>query len=1192
MTEAYGDLVTGQYTVDTAQAEATAHIERYLAPSVSAVRMLQMAGAWPETPMDRVLFAPFGSADWPHFFTAGVGVNITVSLLSQRWGGAAAEIRYTLDGSSPSADSPQAKLAAGDRFPVIFLNRSGWLCASSWSNGVRTSANDSCALNIRYSNPRVCDFTAGTCTVDTPIASMRETYSLGPSIYRKAPSRNTSWVGGPIVLYGTQFATGIGLWAPQAVVYNLTGLAFRRLVLYVGVDQGKLGSGYTGPEPINESNGVLGWYMGWARAHLPLARLQVWLDGRLLEETPSLNVNMAPYPIDVALPPGATILRIIAIGAKGLRDASYALNYLNAVGGFLYSAAPVPPPPPAPPPAPAPVPAGATRVTAETCGAANWLQSWVINPSTGGRVMVGLLGSDLCLDATDATQLRAVKCSSSQHTQEWRWNASSAMLASAGNSDCPGGADYGCCVSELGSGSYKPGDVVNLYGCCDPQPPCTNQQIVLKPDSTAAGGDGHRLVIERAGLCISVQHHAPAPPAPPNSYDLHPRIASSHGPLRPASVPILPALNIGSPGVFLVGSADAAAWSGPLNYLPVRPDSTLKVNGEGRLSQTLGGWGRYWLSAGDLPVVSLVSRNGGGAYSAPCILPGLGAKAVARVGIATNGAFKWLDEFAAVNSTRSTTGWTWRAADKHVGGVVALRLLPLVQNQSMGFILRLDASDCKQKLAAVFAVGRVGSANDTIDLQTNEQPPVARITTGERGPSDPLDPSAYAMTYTELSAGPVGGAGTQSFTAPAAVLDGGAQAPLPVAAGPDRCAVFRTDVSSAGTADFLVLSGYLGHNASGVSEALQRLDKQSSMFVSQPWLESMKKQWFQHWIGGSLTPRDTFAQLRSPRGFASAVAAYDRYAAAASNRLQVVTDDVLFDVTIGNIAGKLAMLYEYPAFIHGSDDAKFGKVSYGQSPWSFAGYHREVASSLQFCMLISLFVVFAVRLASPNNQRVTFPDAGSQDVRTGRNRYWSIPFVISGWAEEQDWYMVQHCAWHYRWTGDLEYLRTIWPACRRALEHALTANDPDGDGYHTDYYMYNDGDTHERGGRSVGQQQLAIAALRFGAEMAAHLRNDTDQQRYERLANSTAQKMQHSLWHPQVGAFVDGEWNGEMRPHPEAMSEWPATTMLLATGDITPMQGYLASRYVAETLHVTSPSDPNVTIELISDFLPVKWSHH
>ena len=73
-----------------------------------------------------------------------------------------------------------------------------------------------------------------------------------------------------------------------------------------------------------------------------------------------------------------------------------------------------------------------------------------------------------------------------------------------------------------------------------------------------------------------------------------------------------------------------------------------------------------------------------------------------------------------------------------------------------------------------------------------------------------------------------------------------------------------------------------------------------------------------------------------------------------------------------------------------------------------------------------------------------------------------------------------------------------------------------------------------------------------------------------------------------MGAFCDGEWTGAMRPHPEAMSEWPATTMLLATGDISPMQAYLASRYIAHTLHVTSPTDPNVTIELISDFLPVK----
>ena len=100
----------------------------------------------------------------------------------------------------------------------------------------------------------------------------------------------------------------------------------------------------------------------------------------------------------------------------------------------------------------------AQRESAETCGAANWLQSWVINPARG-KVMVGLLSSDLpryhrCAAACSEVQLLAA-CRSG--------DVSSAMLASAGNSGCRR-FEYGCCVSELGSGSYKPGDVVNLTG--------------------------------------------------------------------------------------------------------------------------------------------------------------------------------------------------------------------------------------------------------------------------------------------------------------------------------------------------------------------------------------------------------------------------------------------------------------------------------------------------------------------------------------------------------------------------------------------------------------------------------------------------------------------------------------------------------------------------------------------------------
>ena len=140
----------------------------------------------------------------------------------------------------------------------------------------RTSANDSCALNIAYPRHRgLCNFTKedgtdvsnlGQCQVDVPISAVDETYSLGPSIYRKAPARNKSWVGGKVVLYGTEFrSAAIGMWAPQAIVYNLSGPVaskWRQLVLYVGIDQGETGSGIgETAEPMTRT--LLGWYLGW-----------------------------------------------------------------------------------------------------------------------------------------------------------------------------------------------------------------------------------------------------------------------------------------------------------------------------------------------------------------------------------------------------------------------------------------------------------------------------------------------------------------------------------------------------------------------------------------------------------------------------------------------------------------------------------------------------------------------------------------------------------------------------------------------------------------------------------------------------------------------------------------------------------------------------------------------------------------
>ena len=44
----------------------------------------------------------------------------------------------------------------------------------------------------------------------------------------------------------------------------------------------------------------------------------------------------------------------------------------------------------------------------------------------------------------------------------------------------------------------------------------------------------------------------------------------------------------------------------------------------------------------------------------------------------------------------------------------------------------------------------------------------------------------------------------------------------------------------------------------------------------------------------------------------------------------------------------MAYQYEHPAFLHGSHDAKYGKISVGTYGATAAGYHSQVESTLRF----------------------------------------------------------------------------------------------------------------------------------------------------------------------------------------------------------------------------------------------------
>ena len=378
--------------------------------------------------------------------------------------------------------------------------------------------------------------------------------------------------------------------------------------------------------------------------------------------------------------------------------------------------------------------------------------------------------------------------------------------------------------------------------------------------------------------------------------------------------------------------------------------------------------------------------------------------------------------------------------------------------------------------------------------------------------------------------------------------------------------------SAAADSRLVCVWGYSDYDHQAVDEAYQRLKYKP--FADSQWVETMKQKWFHHWVGRGLNPEEKFLEVLqdSQTHVAQSSAFWNQQ----RSRLRIKTPDERFDNAINNTAAVLRRQYEYPAFVHGLEWLKYGKISCGHFGCEATGYHQEVADSLKFL-------------------------SGTQDLR-GRQRYFEPVFSISSWSEEQNFYYVCHVWHHYCWTGDREFLEQMWPSVLRAMEHGLLSCDPDGDGVMTGYYEQWNCDGHGRGGKSAIFTGMAQAALMATEQMAQILggrfmeqitstiqqfpRNPEYAQHYAMLRARTQQKLKAELWNKEIGAYCSAEWNGDLRPRPEAMEQ----SWFIWRGVGEPMDNYMAMRYVRENLHLHTA--PGVTMELMNDWWPITWSHH
>ena len=409
-----------------------------------------------------------------------------------------------------------------------------------------------------------------------------------------------------------------------------------------------------------------------------------------------------------------------------------------------------------------------------------------------------------------------------------------------------------------------------------------------------------------------------------------PAVELRSGPTSLSAAPRLPSLKAGFSTQ--AGGGFDSGHGGGARYTAVRPDVVSMVNGPGSGQVLMGGWSTWWMNVGDKPVVSIVGRDGGGAYSTPGVIDGVGVSGTARLAVRNaSGGAKWLESFDRCEALLAPGTATWRCTDAAMGAV-NLTTFPLQTNQT-GIVLRATAS--QRVVAAVWAVVFTGK-NDTVAITKTGGVGAARLSNpGTRG-AQGWEQTSASGKFSELHAAALPGGHAAVADA---VACAGSGPPTSNASTTNPCALL-TAAPSCGAgggsrcrSDLVISWGYSGYNHQAVSEALQRLEDQRSMFDPAFYRRLTNgadgfESWFDSWVGRSLNPAAAHAALLQPGAVDAAVAASARWNAQ-HRPLRLQSPDADFDVALGHCSGEMMYQYEHPGFLHGTHDAKYGKISIG-----------------------------------------------------------------------------------------------------------------------------------------------------------------------------------------------------------------------------------------------------------------------
>lgn len=159
---------------------------------------------------------------------------------------------------------------------------------------------------------------------------------------------------------------------------------------------------------------------------------------------------------------------------------------------------------------------------------------------------------------------------------------------------------------------------------------------------------------------------------------------------------------------------------------------------------------------------------------------------------------------------------------------------------------------------------------------------------------------------------------------------------------------------------------------------------------------------------------------------------------------------------------------------------------------------------------------------------------------------------------------IDELLWHFNWTGDMDYVREMWPVLQRHLEWEKRNYDPNDDGLYDAYACIWASDALQYNSGSVTYSSAYNYRANSMAAMIAEKIGE-DPQPYKMEAEKILKAINTTLWLPHKGWWAEfKDMMGEQMIHPMA-GIW--TVYHAIDSEIhTPFQAYQATRYIDSSI--------------------------